>query len=172
MPSKERISELFALLDERLARDDVIGELYVVGGAVMCLAFDARPSTADIDAVYVPKEAVRKAARQLAADEGISENWLNDAVKGFLSDRADFSPWLELEHLKVHIPLPEYLLAMKCLALRLGPEFRDEEDVRYLLRYLNVERAEDALAIVERYYPADRIPPKTRFALEEILPKE
>jgi hypothetical protein len=167
--SKERILELFSLLDQRLAQDDVVGELYLVGGAVMCLALDARPSTADIDALYVPKEAVRQAARQLAADEGIGEDWLNDAVKGFLSERGEFSPWLELGHLKVFVPLPEYLLAMKCLALRLGPEFHDEEDVRYLLRYLNIETADDAVAIVERYYPVDRIPPKTRFALEEIL---
>lgn len=58
---------------------------------------------------------------------------------------------------------------MKCIAFRLGPEFRDEDDIRYLLRHLNVERSEDALAIVERYFPADRIPPKTRFALQELL---
>jgi hypothetical protein len=58
---------------------------------------------------------------------------------------------------------------MKCLAFRLGPEFHDEDDVRYLLRYLNIELAEDALAVIERYYPAERIPPKTRFALEEML---
>jgi hypothetical protein len=70
----------------------------------------------------------------------------------------------------VFIPIPEYLLAMKCLAFRLGPEFHDEDDVRYLLRHLNLERAEDALAIVERYYPAERIPAKTRFALQELLP--
>lgn len=67
-------------------------------------------------------------------------------------------------------PVPEYLLAMKCIAFRLGPEFHDEEDVRYLLRYLNVERARDALAIVERYFPSDQIPSKTRFALDELLP--
>ncbi len=67
------------------------------------------------------------------------------------------------------MPVPEYLLAMKYVAFRLGPEFRDEDDVRYLLRYLNIERAEQALAIVERYFPADGIPPKMRFALQEIL---
>jgi hypothetical protein len=135
----------------------------------MCLAFRARPSTYDVDAVYVPKEIVRAAARTVASDFGIEETWLNDAVKGYLSDRGEFAPWLELDHLKVFIPVPEYLLAMKCLALRLGPEFHDEDDVRFLLRYLNLERAEQAVAIVERYYPAERIPLKTRYALQEIL---
>lgn len=164
-----RIRALFDLLNGRLSDEDVIGELYLVGGAVMSLAFAARPSTNDVDALFVPKETIRRLARKVAVDAGVSENWLNDAAKGFLGDRGEFSPWLELSHLRVFIPVPEYLLAMKCIAFRLGPEFRDEEDVRYLLRYLNLERAEDALAIVERYFPADQIPLKTRFALQEIL---
>jgi hypothetical protein len=161
---------LFDQLNECLADKAVIGEVYVVGGAVMTLAFAARASTNDVDAVFVPKEIVRRLARQVAVDEGIDENWLNDAVKGFLSERGEFSKWLDLPHLKVFMPVPEYLLAMKCIAFRLGPEFHDEDDVRYLLRYLNLERAEDALAIVERFFPRDRIPAKTRFALEELLP--
>jgi hypothetical protein len=49
------------------------------------------------------------------------------------------------------------------------PAFHDEADVRYLLRYLNIESARDALDVVERYFPGDRIPTKTRFALEELL---
>ena len=169
MLSAERIRELFGMLNDRLAGEQVVGELYLVGGAVMTLAFAARPATNDVDAVFVPKELVRRLARDVAFDAGVDETWLNDAVKGFLSERGEFSMWLELSHLKVFIPVPEYLLAMKCVAFRLGPEFRDEEDVRYLLRYLNVERAADALAIVERYFPPDRIPAKTRFALEELL---
>ena len=169
MLTSQRIRELFGLLDERLAAENTVGELYLVGGAVMALAFAARPATNDVDAVFVPKEIVRRLAREVAFDAGIDETWLNDAVKGFLSERGEFSIWLELSHLKVYIPVPEYLLAMKCVAFRLGPEFRDEEDVRYLLRYLNLERASDALAIVERYFPPSRIPPKTRFALAEIL---
>ncbi len=169
MLTAERIRELFALLNERLAAEDVVGELYLLGGAVMCLAYAARPAANAVEAVFVPKEIVRRLARKVAFDAGVEETWLNDAVKGFLSDRGEFTEWLELSHLRVFIPVPEYLLAMKCVAFRLGPEFHDEEDVRYLLRYLNLERAADALTIVERYFPSDRIPAKTRFALEEIL---
>jgi hypothetical protein len=54
-------------------------------------------------------------------------------------------------------------------AFRLGPEFHDEADVRFLLRYLNVERYERALEIITRYYPRERFPDKTFCALEEIL---
>ncbi len=169
MLTATRITELLNMLNDRLAAEDVVGELYMVGGAVMSLASKARPSTNDVDALFVPKETVRRLARDVAREAGVAETWLNDAVKGFLGDRGEFSTWLELSHLRVFIPVPEYLLAMKCIAFRLGPEFHDEDDVRFLLRLLNVERSDDALAIVERYFPPDRIPPKTRFALQELL---
>lgn len=64
---------------------------------------------------------------------------------------------------------PAYLLAMKCAAMRLGAEFHDLDDVRYLLRYLSIATAADALAIVTRYFDESQIPPKTRLALEELL---
>lgn len=169
MLSAARIRELFDLLDARLAEEQVVGELYVVGGAVMALAFAARPATHDVDAVFVPTDVLRRAARAVADAAGVDDTWLNDAVKGFLSPRGDFVPWLELDHLKVFVAAPEYLLAMKCVAFRLGPEFHDEDDVRFLLRLLGIERVTDALAIVERYFPPERVPPKTRYALEELL---
>lgn len=170
MLTGREIRDLLGLLNQRLAAEAVVGEVFLVGGAVMCLAYAARPSTADVDAVFVPKEIIRRLARSVADDAGVEDHWLNDAAKAYVSERGKFSPYLELDHLKVYIPVPEYVLAMKAVAFRLGPEFHDEDDVRYLLRYLNIERVEQALTVIERYFPADRIPPKTRFALEELLP--
>src|SRR5688572_32616472 len=51
--------------------------------------------------------------------------WLNDAVKGYLSPRGDFDPYLELPHLRVFTARPKYLLAMKSASMRLGAEFHD-----------------------------------------------
>jgi hypothetical protein len=70
----------------------------------------------------------------------------------------------------VLVAQPEYLLAMKCLALRIGEEFHDEEDVRYLLRYMNIGSYEQALEIITRFYPAERFPQKALYALAELLP--
>jgi hypothetical protein len=53
--------------------------------------------------------------------------------------------------------------------MRLAEEFRDVDDVRYLLRYLNITSIEEALEIVARYVDEDRLMPKTRLALEELL---
>ena len=58
---------------------------------------------------------------------------------------------------------------MKCLAMRLGEEFHDEDDVRFLLRYLNLTDYGAALEIVTRYYPLEQFPQKTLYALEEML---
>jgi hypothetical protein len=91
-------------------------------------------------------------------------------VKGYLSARGQFDPWVELPNLRVFVARPEYLLAMKCAAMRLGEEFHDLDDVRYLLRWLNIERVDDALAIVTRYFDEAVLAPKTRLALEELLP--
>jgi hypothetical protein len=163
------IRRLLELLGEELATADVEGELYLVGGAIMCLAFDARAATRDVDALFRPTREIREAAARVADRAGVPRGWLNDAVKGFLDDRGDFDPFLELPNLRVFIARPEYLLAMKCASMRLAEEFRDVDDVRYLLRYLNITSVNQALEIVTRYVDEDRLMPKTRLALEELL---
>lgn len=164
------ITRLLGLLATELESDGVEGEIYVVGGAVMCLVLEARSATRDIDAFFRPAKLVRQAAARVAVKEGVPETWLNDAVKGFLSPRGDFDPYLALPHLRVFTARPEYLLAMKCASMRLGEEFHDLDDVRYLLRYLNIATADAALEVVARYFDEEALPPKTRLALEELLP--
>ncbi len=78
---------------------------------------------------------------------------------------------LELSHLRVFVAHPEYLLAMKCAAMRLGAEFLDLDDVRYLLRWLNITDLDAASAIVTRYFDETKVQPKTRLVLEEMLQK-
>jgi hypothetical protein len=163
------IRRLLELLGEELETAGVEGELYLVGGAVMCLAFNARPATRDVDALFRPTREIREAAARVADRAGVPRGWLNDAVKGFLDDRGDFDPFLELPNLRVFNARPEYLLAMKCASMRLAEEFRDVDDVRYLLRYLNVTSVAEALEVVTRYVDEDRLMPKTRLALEELL---
>jgi hypothetical protein len=163
------IHRLFDLLDAELAAEGIEGEIYLVGGAVMCLAFDARPSTRDVDALFRPAPEIRRAAARVAARAGVSDHWLNDAVKRYLSPHGDFDSYLELPHLRVFVARPEYLLAMKCASMRLGEEFHDLDDVRYLLRYLNIDNVNDAFAIVTHYVPERQLHPKSRLALEELL---
>ena len=167
--TRSDIQRLFELLNHELAAVDTEGEVYLVGGAVMCLALDARPATRDVDAYFRPTRVVREAAARVAARADAPTNWLNDAVKGFLSAKGAFDPFLTLSHLRVFVAQPTYLLAMKCAAMRLGEEFHDLDDVRFLIRYLNIETATEAMEVVTRYFDEDLLQPKTRLALEELL---
>jgi hypothetical protein len=166
----EDIQRLFVLLNEELRSVSVRGELYLVGGAVMCLAYGARSSTKDIDAVFRPSSTVRQAAGRVAKRAALDASWLNDGVKGFMSAAGEFAPFLELDHLVVSLAEPAYLLAMKCMAMRLGEEFRDQDDVRFLLRLLDVASVEETVDIITKYYPPDQIPQKTLYILPDLLP--
>ncbi len=168
------IERLLGLLNDELREEGTEGELYLVGGAVMCLALGTRPATRDVDGCNIdgyfrPAHLVRQAARRVAAKADVEPDWLNDAVKAFLSPRGTFDPYRELSNLRVFVAQPEYLLAMKCAAMRLGDEFHDLGDVRFLLRYLNIETAEQAMGIVTRYIDESTLLPKTWLALEELL---
>jgi len=56
--------------------------------------------------------------------------------------------------------------------MRIGAEFHDEDDVRFLRRLLDVRSYDQALAIIAKYYPLERFPQKTLYALEELLRKK
>jgi hypothetical protein len=165
------LHRLFELLNKELGRIETRGELFLVGGAVMCLAYASRPSTQDVDAVFRPPTQVRQAAERVATQARVKADWLNDAAKGFMSSQGEFAPFLELDHLRISIAQPQYLLAMKCLSMRIGAEFHDEDDVRFLLRLLEIRSYEKAAAVITQYYPLERFPQKTRYALAELLPK-
>ena len=169
--TKADILRLFELLEAELAEQNSLGELYVVGGAVMCLVLDARDATRDVDAFFKPTKLIREAAARVAARANVPSTWLNDAVKGFLSPHGTFAPYLDRPHLRVYVAEPHYLLAMKCAAMRLGEEFHDLDDVRYLLRHLDISTVDEALAIVRRYFDEDQLHAKTHLALEELFSK-
>jgi hypothetical protein len=163
------IRRVLEMLNEELRQSGTQAEVFLVGRAVMCLAYGARASTQDVDALFRPAGMVREAAARVAIRANLDTRWLNDAVKGYLSEHADFAPFLELDHLRVMVAQPGYLLAMKCLAMRIGAEFHDEADVRYLLRHLDIDSYDRALATIMKYCPAERFPQETLYALEEIL---
>ncbi|MCX7925213.1 MAG: DUF6036 family nucleotidyltransferase [Fimbriimonadales bacterium] len=166
MLNRELILNALTRLSEVLEARGVQGELYLVGGAAMALAYDARRATRDIDAVFAPKQAIYDAAQIVAEELNLPENWLNDAVKLYLrGEDPEPVPILDLPALRVQVASPRYLLAMKLLASRR----EDESDIRLLLRRLQVRSVEEAEQILLSVYPAAQVLPKTRFMLEEIF---
>ncbi len=165
--SRARIVAALQALGDDLLRQGVRGQIFIVGGAAMALAYSTRRVTKDIDAVFEPKAFIYRAAARVAEQHGLPDNWLSDAVKGFLpgSDE-EARPVPEVRGLEVTTASPRYLLAMKLMAMRFG---EDDEDIEILLRECGVRSAGEALDLLQRMYPYREPPVKTRLFLEELL---
>lgn len=81
---REAILTALTALGAELQRNALSGDIYVVGGSAIALAYDGRRTTRDVDAVFAPKTEVYAAAARVGDDLGLPNGWLNDAVKGFL----------------------------------------------------------------------------------------
>lgn len=139
----------------------------------MILAFDARESTRDVDAVFVPKTEIYEEAEKIAEEMNLPVSWLNDGVNGFLSAEGhvttDGMP--QWDNLRIMRPTTRYLLAMKCMAARVAEydTVGDKNDIIHLCKDLGIHTTEEVLNLVEDYYPTSRIPVKTQFFIEEII---
>ena len=173
MLSRATILEAFSRLSTELAKGGVVGEVNVVGGTAMVLAFNARSSTKDVDAIFEPSSEMRSAALVVAQDLGLPPDWLNDAVKGFMSTTGAFQQLetIEWPNLRVQAPTAEYMLAMKVLAARagIGGERGDSQDIAFLIRLLGLTKGDEVMEIVGRYYDPSRILPRSIYLVEEIL---
>ncbi|MBI1746847.1 MAG: hypothetical protein HYR55_09705 [Acidobacteria bacterium] len=163
---RDQIKTYLEQLNDELRSMKVKGELCLYGGAVMCLVYDARPSTKDVDAVFRPAQQMRQAIERVARSNHLRENWLNDAVKGFLTPHPQ-RVLFDLSHLKVYIPEPDYLLAMKALAIRV--DGTDKQDIQFLIQHLDLKTPPEVFAIVEKYCPRRQIKPATQFFIEELF---
>jgi len=161
--------EALGELDEELKIHNVRGEVFIVRGAAMAIAYDTRRSTADVDAVFVPSSEVRTAASRVAERMNLEPDWLNDGAKAFLPgvDENQIGVY-EGQNLSVAAASPQYLLAMKLMASRVE---RDQDDIRELYKLCGLTTAEQGLDLLVSYYPSHRILPRVRFLLQEMFPE-
>jgi hypothetical protein len=172
--TRETILRALQMLSDGLGKQGVTGEVCIFGGTVMVLAFTARLATKDVDALFQPAQAIRELARRIADEQDLPANWLNDGVKGFLSTRHETTAGNlpQFPHLRLTMPVPEYLLAMKCMAARIGgttDEPTDVADITFLIRHLKLNSAKEVLDLVGLYYPANRIPVRTQYLVEGLF---
>ena len=166
--NKKEIKEYLTELNERLKNRGIKGQIGLYGGTVMCLAFDARSSTKDIDAIFEPKKIIYDIAGQMAEEHNLPVDWLNDSVKGFVRPNNEMRVFMNMSNLTVYVPSPEYMLAMKCMSARLTGA-TDEDDIVFLIKYLNIIDVDQVIGIILKYFPENMIMPKTQYFLMELL---
>ena len=167
--TKDDILMYLEILNDRLRKKNIRGELFLYGGAVICLALDGRVSTHDLDGIFEPKKTIYDTVQEIADEYGLPSDWLNDSVKGFISNKNDMVEYLDLSNLTISIPTTNYLFAMKCMACRLDEDSNDLDDLKFLIDYIGIKSKEDAEKILLQYFPENLVNPRIGFVLEELF---
>jgi len=164
---RRAIENAFRRLGERLASRGVVADLYVFGGAAMALAYDARRATRDIDAVFQPHGVVLEEAKATATELGLPSWWLNEQASAYVARGEDTNAPQVFDHpgLRVSAASPEHLLAMKVQAARR----RDGDDIRFLVKHLQLHSADEVLALCAEIFPDEPVPERARLVLEDVF---
>jgi hypothetical protein len=147
--------------------------IQIVGGAAIALTIDGdRAATVDIDGPIAPPEAVAVAAAEVARNKGWPPDWVNDKAKIFLPDGmgrgAEWVTLYDQDMILIQAASPAMLLAMKLRAFeRRG--LREADDVAVLLAVLEIQTADEAEDLLNEFFPAEDLTPRTFERVQRIL---
>jgi len=147
-----RVHQLLSELGERLAARGIEGEIYIVGGVAMMLAYNRSRTTADIDAVGAPQAEIDREVRAMAREyRDLPDDWLNARVLPLLPRGVDADRLQVLggPGLTVNVASPRWLLAMKARAAR---GVRDFEDLWVLCQLLELRSVNEVWQICEQVW--------------------
>jgi hypothetical protein len=160
-------------------------QIAVYGGSALMLASNFRYATEDVDVSELPRPLpawLGTVVHEIAGENGWSDDWLNDGVAFHLSPLADGAA----DHLEfgtfprdgsapgliVSVPSADYLLALKRKAARIMDPVRGEAErlnILNLMRVVGISTAEEAIAVLGRYFPVSAASSeKQRFLLKNM----
>lgn len=159
------LTRAFERLGELAQSEGLTIEIAVFGGAYIVLCSDIRISTRDVDAVFrTHDDAAYRLADIVGRELMLPGDWLNQSVKRYVAPAGapapDLLPFGEFPRtgapgLRVLVPRPEYVLAMKLLANRDSVDdiARDAADIAGLMRLCSLQERPALLRLVEMFYP-------------------
>ena len=182
------INKALDLLAEKINENDLTCRICIYDDEAMLHIGGIRNKTNDVDfrVLNIKRlnkeydfeeseiQTLRRLINEVAEELNLNSDWMNDGVKGFISENEDFSEEISYGDgiLSVVYPSIEYLLAMKCVSMRnLNDSIHDREDIKNLLNILEINDCNKVYDIIELYYPVALIQPKTMYGIEEIVEK-
>lgn len=175
MLTREKLLSYLAELDELAGQDSVLLELDIYGGAAFLLAYDSRAATKDVDAVVRPESTARGYILKLAERHELPDDWLNSAVRQFLTpNKPTLRRIKEIEqfkHLSVRVPTARYLLALKAMACRepIGSYEGDYQDLRFLIKKMEVRTTDEIQKAIDAYFPDDVLGAEREMVLSSLI---
>jgi hypothetical protein len=160
-------------------------QIAVYGGSALMLASNFRFATEDVDVSKLERplpDWLERTTAEIAAKNGWGTDWFNDHVVFHLSPLADrAADHLEFgtfprdgtpRGLEVSVPSAAYLLALKLKSFRITDPVRGETerlDILNLMNVVGISSAEDAIALLGRYFPVSAASSeKQRFLLKHM----
>jgi hypothetical protein len=185
---RDRLLDAFDRLGSAAITNDVVIDILMYGGSALMVASNFRFATGD---VYIAPLGDDKPAwfdqivEEIASDLGFAagENWLNDTVNFYLSrlatkerNHVEFGtlPRVgEAVGLRLFIPSPDYMLALKLKATRVNDPYKGEQersDIQNLIHVNGMRNADEAIAILNLYFPiSGKNAEKQRFLLKNLF---
>ena len=166
--NRDEIESALAELADRLNARNVKAKIYLVGGAVMVLAFNARFTTGDIDGAIHPTDDVLAVAAEIGERRGVGAEWLNNSAPQFIPvfKEPNWQPILKSGSVEIVAADERTMLAMK---MRAGRGSRDRPDISFLIKRCGVTSVAEALDLYEEYFPEDPLPDRTLPLLDEAI---
>jgi hypothetical protein len=163
--SRQDVEAAFREMGELLVRARTVAEIAVYGGAAIMLQFAVNFRTGDVDVRVETGDhgAVMDAAAEVARQHGWLRSWFSEAVTMYLGtdDGTELHGSYPSEirvGLRVYVAKPDYLLAMKLRAMRIGT--RDEADASMLAHASGITAVDAMLALLRRYFPKETPDPR------------
>jgi hypothetical protein len=167
--TKDIIERAFDAMGQLAAERGLVVEIAVYGGSCLILASDIRGTSGDMDAVFLTEgRTVRQLADNVARRLGLPLDWINEAVTRTAppigNPEPNLLPFGEYPRtsnapvgLRVFLPTPAYLLAMKILANRLVEDVDkiqlDLDDAVSLMRVTKISTHAALVALMTECYP-------------------
>ncbi len=187
--NREDAKKHLRMLGQELQKKEITGEILVGDGVVVLLDIGEPPHVdVDVYMAYLKGEipepesvkqrkyisgyfhgggtAVLEAVASIASCENLPGDWLNQALKELFYTQPPHAKWLEYPGLRVYIPPPRYMLAMK-VAISGCPQ--DIEDIKTLVEKLPISNAQEMFAIITKYIPEELLTTRMRSLVEQLF---